>query len=71
MATDWLRFGKHRLAVASLFLLIVLYSLALFAEVVAPYTRGWNNVEMIYAPPQLPKFSLQHGLYVEKVDAPN
>ena len=62
-----LRFGKHRLAVASLFLLIVLYSLALFAEVVAPYTRGWNNVEMIYAPPQLPKISLQHGLYVEKV----
>ncbi len=62
-----LRFGKHHLAVASLFLLMVLYSLALFAEFFAPYTRGWNNVEMIYAPPQLPKFSLQHGFYVENV----
>lgn len=62
-----LRFSKHRLAVASMLLLIVLYSLALFAEFAAPYTRNWNNVGMIYAPPQLPKWSLQHGLYTENV----
>jgi peptide/nickel transport system permease protein len=62
------RFAKHRLAVASLFLLMVLYSLAVFAEVVAPYTRGWGNVGMIYAPPQLPKFSFSEGLYVDRLE---
>ena len=63
-----LRFAKHRLAVGSLFLLLVLYTLALFAEFFAPHTRGWNDVEMIYCPPQLPKIGLQHGLYAERVE---
>jgi peptide/nickel transport system permease protein len=63
-----LRFSKHYLAVASLFLLIVLYSLALFAEFVAPYPRGWNNVNMIYAPPQAPKFNFQDGFYVNRIE---
>ncbi len=63
-----LRFSKHYLAVGSLFLLIVLYSLALFAEIAAPYSRGWNNVQMIYAPPQTPAFNFQHGLHVNRVE---
>lgn len=62
-----LRFSKHRLAVASLLLLCVLYSLAIFAEFAAPYSRSWNNVEKIYAPPQIPKFNLQNGFYTEAV----
>ncbi len=62
------RFSRHRLAVASLFILLVLYSLALFAEVCAPYTRSWNNVEKIYSPPQIPKFSLKHGFYTNRVE---
>ncbi len=62
-----LRFSKHHLAVASLLLLCVLYSLALFAEFAAPYNRSWNNVEKIYAPPQVPKWNLQNGFYTEVV----
>lgn len=58
------RFLKHRLAVASLFLLVVLYLLALFAEFFSPYTREWRHLPHAYAPPQLPLFSWEHGLYV-------
>jgi peptide/nickel transport system permease protein len=62
------RFSRHYLAVGSLFILLVLYSVALFAEFVAPYTRGWSNVEKIYAPPQLPKFNFAHGFYTDRVE---
>lgn len=58
------RFVKHRIAVASLFLLAVLYSLAFFAEFFAPYSRQWRDLGHVYAPPQLPRFSVEHGLYV-------
>lgn len=61
------RFSRHKLAFTSLLLLGVLYSVAVFAEVVAPYPSAWNNVEKIYAPPQLPKFSLRHGFYTNDV----
>ena len=55
------RFRQHRLAVASLFLLAVLYALALGAEFFAPYPRQWRDLSHAYCPPQLPGFSLAHG----------
>ncbi|MCX6953241.1 MAG: ABC transporter permease [Verrucomicrobia bacterium] len=58
------RFVQHRLAVAALFLLGVLYLLAATAEFFAPYPRQWRDLTHAYCPPQLPKFSLRHGLYV-------
>lgn len=58
------RFSKHRLAVASLYVLAVLYALALMAEFFAPYSRQWRDLQHIYAPPQLPRFSLQEGFHV-------
>lgn len=58
------RFARHRFAVASLYLLTVLYVLAAFAEFLAPYTRGWRDLSHAYCPPQLPRLSLAHGLYV-------
>ncbi len=61
------RFSRHYLAVASLFLLIVLYSLAILAEFAAPVTSGWSDSDMIYAPPQPPKWSLANGLHVDRV----
>ncbi|MES2460416.1 MAG: ABC transporter permease [Armatimonadota bacterium] len=63
-----LRFSKHHLAVGSLLLLMVLYSVALFAEFCAPYSSGWSNVNMIYAPPQLPKYSASAGLHVDRME---
>ena len=58
------QFARHRLAVASLFLLAVLYALALGAEFFAPYPRQWRDLSHAYCPPQLPRFSPEHGLYV-------
>jgi len=58
------RFLRHRLAVASLFLLAVLYALAAGAEFFAPYSRQWRDLSHAYCPPQLPRFSLREGLYV-------
>jgi peptide/nickel transport system permease protein len=57
-------FRRHRLAVASLYFLTVLYTLAVFAELFAPYTREWRNLPHAYCPPQLPRFSFTHGLHV-------
>jgi peptide/nickel transport system permease protein len=61
-ALIWRRFLKHRLALASMFLLAVLYALALGAEFFAPYTRRWRDLSHAYCPPQLPRFA--HGFYV-------
>lgn len=58
-----LRFRRHRLAVASLFALFVLYSLAVFAEVVAPYGPHERHLGYPYAPPQSVHVSLEHGLH--------
>ena len=58
-----LRFRKHRLAVVSLYVLVVLYSMALFAEFFAPYTQSWKNLSYAYCPPTTPSFSLKHGFY--------
>ncbi len=58
------RFVHHRLAVASLFILAVLYTLALGADFFAPYPRQWRDLSHAYCPPQLPRFSWAHGLHV-------
>ncbi len=60
-----MRFRRHRLAVFSLFILIALYIAAAFAEFFAPYPRDTRNLDYIYAPPQLPKFSFDHGWHVD------
>ena len=58
------RFARHRFAVASLYLLAVLYVLAAFAEFLAPTTRQWRDLSHAYCPPQLPRFSFGQGFYV-------
>lgn len=57
-------FGRHRLAVASLFLLSTLYTMALLCEFVAPYPSQWKDLEYAYCPPQLLRFDLEHGIHV-------
>lgn len=63
----WRRFKRHRVALASLYVLILLYGLAIFAEFAAPHSREWRNLDYAYAPPQLPRFNLEHGLHVHGV----
>lgn len=58
------RLARHRLAVASLYLLAVLYLLALGAEFFAPYPRQWRDLSHAYCPPQLPRYSWAQGLHV-------
>jgi peptide/nickel transport system permease protein len=58
------RFRRHRVALASLFLLGVLYLLAAGAEFVAPYPAAWRDLGYTYCPPQLPRFSWRDGWHV-------
>src|SRR5258707_11423474 len=45
------KFKKHRLAVISLYLLIALYLIAIFANFVAPYDPLTRFADMLYANP--------------------
>jgi len=66
--TQWqlvrVRFSRHKLAVLSAFMLGLLYLVAIFAELVAPQSPGKVNTDFAYCPPQPPRLSLRHGLYV-------
>jgi peptide/nickel transport system permease protein len=63
-ALFWRRFAQHRMAVASLYLLLVLYVMAAGAEFFAPYSRHWRDLSHVHCPPQLPRFSWSEGIYV-------
>ncbi len=57
------RFAKHKLAVGAVYILSLLYLMAIFAEFVAPYAPNARNIDFSYCPPQLPRFSFSHGLH--------
>ncbi len=48
----WWRFKRHRLAMVSMWILIVFYVCVLFAEIIAPYNYTSRNPNAIYMPPQ-------------------
>jgi len=48
----WLRFKRHRLAVVSGAVLLVMYFSILVSEVLAPYNLHARHTSFIYAPPQ-------------------
>jgi peptide/nickel transport system permease protein len=48
----WWRFRRHRLAVASGAILLLLYATILVSELLAPYNLHSRNVDFIFAPPQ-------------------
>lgn len=58
------RFAQHKLAMASLFTLVVLYLMALLAELVAPYDPNKHHLDYIYSPPQPPQWSPGKGWHV-------
>ncbi len=59
-----LRFGRHKLAMRALFVLAVLYFLAIFAEFLSPSVPNERDLDHMYCPPQLLRFSFSKGLYV-------
>lgn len=50
----WARFKKNRLAMVGLFIIIVLYLIAIFADVLASYPYDKMNLSNLYAPPGTP-----------------
>ena len=63
------RFRKHKLAVASVYVLGLLYAVAIFAEFVAPYPPNRRNIDFGYCPPQLVRFDLANGLHTYAMHA--
>ncbi len=62
-----LRFFKHKLAAASLFIVVGLYVVAGFSEFFATYSTDMMNINQQYNPPMPVKFNFSDGLYVNKV----
>jgi peptide/nickel transport system permease protein len=60
-------FAKHRLAVWSLYVLVLLYAVALFAEFVAPQRPMASDLDYQYCPPQLLRWNWNDGLHVRAV----
>ena len=48
----WRKFKKHKLALVSLTMLVLLYGVAVFADFVAPYDANAKNTRYLNAPPQ-------------------
>ena len=60
----WINFRKHQLAYTALYVLVLLYAVAVFADVIAPYDPNRFDLAHLYAPPQVPQVSFSHGVYV-------
>jgi len=58
----WWKFRKHRVAVWSATILLVLYLTAIFCEFLAPYSLSFQDTSYTYAPPQRLHFSSEDGL---------
>ena len=52
----WLRFRRHRLALAGGTVLLLLYGLAAFCEFFAPWDPNQRNARYVQCPPQWPRF---------------
>ncbi|GJL81195.1 MAG: peptide ABC transporter permease [marine bacterium B5-7] len=50
----WWKLKRHKLALISGFILIILYLSVAFAEILAPYNLESRDAKYIYAPPQAP-----------------
>lgn len=52
----WWKFRKHKLAMFSLGVMVLIYLIAIFAEFLAPTTAGSYSPQYTYAPPQTVNF---------------
>mgnify|MGYP000324277474 FL=1 len=58
----WWKFRKHKVALYSGILLILIYGVAFFAEFFAPYALETRHTQKIYSPPQKVHFFDEDGL---------
>jgi peptide/nickel transport system permease protein len=61
------RFSRHRIAIWSVLVLLVLYVLAGMAEFFAPYPSQWRDLPHAWCPPQTPRIDFARGLHVRAV----
>jgi len=59
----WWKFRKHKMALISVGLLVIVYGITLFCEFLSPYDPHRYDVKYAYAPPQLPHFVDAEGLH--------
>src|SRR3989304_3495272 len=52
----WRQLRKHRMALVGGAILILLYSMSLFADFIAPYTLDSSDRAKFYHPPTIPRF---------------
>ncbi len=57
----WWKFRRHRLAMISAGVLIIIYTLAIFCEFFAPYDPTERDIMLTHAPPQRIRFFDQEG----------
>jgi len=60
----WWRFRKHKAAVASTAIVLVLYAVGLFCEFLAPYDPFTYSIGYTYAPPQQVHFRDENGFHL-------
>lgn len=64
----WWRYRKHKMAMIGLWVLGLMYLVALLAGFFAPFSTSSTASTHAYHPPQLPKFSMAEGLYVHPTE---
>lgn len=57
-------FARHKVAVASVHVLLVLYLVAAFGGFFAPYAASVKRLDYAYCPPMIPRFDFERGLHV-------
>ena len=60
----WWKFRKHKLAMVSLSLIVVMYLVVIFCEFLAPYPLEHQNIPSAYAPPQRLHFVGKDGIHL-------
>jgi peptide/nickel transport system permease protein len=58
----WWKFRRHKLAIVGGIVLLILYFVAIFCQVLAPYDPHRYDVQYAFAPPQLFRFIDENGL---------
>lgn len=63
----WWKFKKHKLAVVALYVLLLMYFLAVFAEFVSPYNIHVRHTRYLYSPPQKIHFFYNDKFHLQPV----
>ena len=59
----WRKFRKHKLAIGSIFVLVLLYIGTIFCEFIAPYGLETRDIKYVYCPPQSLHFFDEDGFH--------